>query len=179
MRLHAFRAVILALVVVASTGSAHAQSVGEGKSMKGNVAGTVGLGLLGAEVGLLLPPAFKLQDRWWAWVLFPTVTAAGGAVAGALAFDPGSPGPAVTLPLIGAGVALAIPAIVAAVALKNKRDNAQEALESGGVLHFGKNGRRWGVPAVAAGPAYTNEERMRYGVRQRSVVNVSLVSGRF
>jgi hypothetical protein len=177
VRSHAVKALVFACAVALL--SAHAQHArADGDDVKGNIAGTIGLGLLGAEVGLLLPPAFKLQDKWWAWVLFPTVFAAGGAVAGALAFDPGSPDPAITVSLLGAGLALAIPAIVGAVALKDKRQAQDAAMESGGVLRFGSN-RRWGVPAMSTRPVYSSSERFRHGVQQRTMVQVPLVSGRF
>lgn len=181
VRSQTLKALIFACAVAlvsAHTAGAQAQAAEKGDEIKGNVAGTVGLGLLGAEVGLILVPACKLQDHWWAWVLFPTVFAAGGAVAGALAFDPGSPGPAVTVSLLGAGIALAIPAIVGAVALKDKRQARDQAQDSGGVLRFGSK-QRWGVPAIATRPAYTAAERLRYGAPQRTIVQVPLVSGRF
>jgi hypothetical protein len=177
VRSHAVKALVFACAVALLSAQAQVARA-DGDEVKGNIAGTIGLGLLGAEVGLLLPPAFKLQDRWWAWVLFPTVCAAGGAVAGALAFDPGSPSPAVTVSLLGAGLALAIPAIVGAVALKDKRQAQDAATESGGVLRFGSN-RHWGVPAVGTRPLYSSAERLRYGVQQRTMVQVPLVSGRF
>jgi hypothetical protein len=176
VRKHAVKALVLACVVALLSGQAQVARA-DGDDVKGNIAGTVGLGLLGAEVGLLLPPAFKLQGQWWAWVLFPTVLAAGGAVAGALVFDPGDPSPAVTVSLLGAGMALAVPAIVGAVALKDKR-NAQESAMDGGVLRFGSN-RRWGVPSVSTRPMYSAADRFKYGVSQRTVVQVPLVSGRF
>lgn len=179
---HAFKAIalVVAMTVGATFGSsASAQDNADGKDIKGNIAGTVGLGLLGAEVGLVLVPACKLQNQVWAWVVFPTVLAAGGAVAGALAFDPGDPQPAVTLSLLGAGFLLAVPAIVGAIAIKDKRNNAvPEALQEGGVLRFGSK-QRFGVPAVGAAPIYTQAERTRFGLSQRNMVSVSLVSGRF
>lgn len=177
MRSHAVKALVFACAVAFLSAQARVARA-DGDEIKGNIAGTVGLGLLGAEVGLLLTPAFKLQDHWWAWVLFPTVLAAGGAVTGALVFDPGDPGPAVTVSILGAGLALAIPAIVGAVALKNKRQAQQDAMESGGVLRFGSN-HRWGVPAIGTRPVYSAGERLRYGVQQRTMVQVPLVSGRF
>jgi peptidoglycan/LPS O-acetylase OafA/YrhL len=159
--------------------SASAQDTSDGKDIKGNIAGTIGLGLIGAELGLVLVPACKLQNQVWAWVVFPTVLAGGGAVAGALAFDPGSPQPAVTLSLLGAGFLLAVPAIVGAVALRDKRNNAPpEALQEGGVLRFGGR-QRFGVPTVGAAPVYTQAERTRLGLPQRTMVSVALVSGRF
>ena len=86
-----------------------------------------------------------------------------------------------TVSLLGAGFALAIPAIVGAVAIKNRRNNREpkEAIESGGVLRFGKVNSRWGVPAVDTQPLYSAAERLRYGVDQRNLVKVALISGRF
>jgi hypothetical protein len=183
---HVVKAIVLAVALTMVSGiggtfssSARAQAVSDGKDIKGNIAGTVGLGLIGAELGLVLVPACKLQNQIWAWVVFPTVLAAGGAVAGALAFDPGSPQPAVTLSLLGAGFLLAVPAIVGAVALRDKRNNAPPAaLEQGGVLRFGSR-QRFGVPSVGAAPVYTQAERTRYGLPQRTMAHVALVSGRF
>lgn len=178
MRAHVAKFFIAAFTVV--TLATHASAArADGDDVKGNIAGTVGLGLLGAEVGLLLPPAFKLQDRWWAWVLFPTLGAAAGAVPGALLFDEGDPKPAVTVSLLGAGMALAIPAIVGAVAFKNKRDNAEPTYEGGAVLRLGKVGSRWGVPAVGAAPLYSAAEQNKFGLSQRTFLKLPLVSGRF
>jgi len=178
VRAHVAKIFIAAFTVVTLASQAPSARA-DGDVVKGNIAGTVGLGLLGAEVGLLLPPAFKLQDRWWAWVLFPTLGAVAGAVPGALLFDEGSPKPAVTVSLLGAGMALAIPAIVGAVALKNKRDNAEPEYEGGAVLRFGKVNSRWGVPAVGAAPVYSAAEQSKFGLRQRTFLSLPLVSGRF
>lgn len=177
MRAHVARILIAAFTVVAL--ASHAPSARADDEIKSNIPGTIGLGLLGAEVGLLLTPAFKLQDRWWAWVLFPTLGAAAGAVPGALLFDENSPKPAVTISLLGAGMALAIPAIVGAVALKNKRDNAEPKYEGGAVLRLGKVNRRWGVPEVGAEAVYSAAEQNRFGLTQRTFLKVPLVSGRF
>jgi peptidoglycan/LPS O-acetylase OafA/YrhL len=171
-------AVLCGLMLLTPARPVMAQSAGE--QAKGDIAGTIGLGLLGAELGLILVPAVKLQDKWWAWALFPTVGAAGGAVAGVFAFDPGSPSPAVTVGILGAGLALVVPAIVGAVAWKNARDNAP-APDSvpGGVLRV-ENGRRTlAMPSFGVRPAYSQNELFRAGVPQRSVYEVSLVSGRF
>jgi hypothetical protein len=176
---HVVKALVL-VIAAAFTGATFTGTArADGADIKGNIAGTVGLGMLGAEVGLVLVPACKLQDQIWAWVVFPTVLAAGGAVAGALTFDAGSPSPAVTLSLLGAGFVLAVPAIVGAVALKDKRNNAAaEALEGGGVLRFGSRSR-FGVPSVGATPVYSQAERTRFGLNQRNMLSMTLVSGRF
>lgn len=179
VRAHVVR-ILIAVAVFAALGAPARAARADGDEVKGNVAGAVGLGLLGAEVGLFLPPAFKLQDRWWAWVLFPTLGAAGGALAGGFAFDEGDPGPAVTVSLLGAGMALVLPAVVGALAFKNKRQNAEpKELEGGAVLRLGKVDRHWGVPAVTSVPVYASSEQTRWGLRQRSMLRVSLVSGRF
>lgn len=156
------------------------EPVTAGDRIKGDIAGTVGLGLLGAEVGLFLPPAFNLQDHWWAWVLFPTIGAAGGVVAGIFAFEPGSPDPAVTVSLLGAGMLLAVPAVVSASALTSARrgrniDHAQNE----GLLRVGKQGTSVGVPSVVSAPVFTQAEQARFGLPQRSSTRVSLISGRF
>lgn len=153
----------------------------DGNDIRGNVAGTIGLGLLGAELGLILTPAFGLQDHVWAWIVFPTVGAAGGALAGAFAFDPGNPGPEVTVTLLGVGAALLIPAIVGALALKDRRSNRslEKRMESGGAIRLSKEGTRFRLPDVSSVPVYSAAERQRFGVNQRSQVQISLVSGRF
>jgi hypothetical protein len=142
--------------------SAQAQAPAqEGDRVRGDIAGTVGLGLLGAEVGLLLTPAFNLQDHWWAWALFPTVGAAGGVVAGIFAFEPRSPEPAVTISILGAGLLLAVPAVVTASALSSAR------------------GTRLGVPAVSTAPVFTAAEQARFGLPQRNSTRLALLSGSF
>jgi hypothetical protein len=173
-------ATLIAATCLLSPRSSLAQSVGDGAQTKGNIAGTVGLGLLGAELGLLIPPMVKLQDKWWAWALFPTLGAAGGAVAGAFAFEPRSPSPAVTVSILGAGLALAVPAVVGAVAWKSARDNAP-APDSmpGGVLRVERGRRTLAMPAFGVRPVYSGAELQQHGVSQRSAYEVSLVSGRF
>jgi hypothetical protein len=48
--------------------------------------GTIGLGLVGAELGLIIPSVSGLSDAW-ALAVFPVVGAAGGALAGYFALD--------------------------------------------------------------------------------------------
>jgi hypothetical protein len=160
--------------------SAHAQEVRQGDTIAGDIAGTVGLGLLGAEVGLFLPPAFNLQDHWWAWVLFPAIGAAGGAVAGVFAFDEGSPEPAVTVSILGAGMLLAVPAVVGASALSSARQGRNlDRVQNEGLLRFGKQGTRVGVPSISSASVFSANEQARFGLPQRTSMRMSLVSGRF
>jgi len=178
-KVHMFVAAALCgALLLAQPRTAAAQSAGD--QTKGDIAGTIGLGLLGAEIGLLVPPMVKLHDKWWAWALFPTIGAAGGAVAGVFAFDPGSPSPAVTVSILGAGLALAVPAIVGAVAWKSARENTPtEQAAPGGVLRVERGHRTLAMPSFGVRPAYTAGEMFRSGMPQRSVYEVSLVSGRF
>jgi hypothetical protein len=158
--------------------SAQAQAV-EGDRVKGDIAGTVGLGLLGAEVGLLLTPAFNLQDHWWAWALFPTVGAAGGVVAGIFAFEPRSPEPAVTISILGAGLLLAVPAVVTASALSSARRANVDRAGNEGLIRISKRGARLGVPAISSAPVFTAAEQARFGLPQRSSTRLALLSGSF
>jgi hypothetical protein len=170
---------LIGALIATQTSSAWAQAQ-EGDRVKGDIAGTIGLGILGAEVGLFLPPAFNLQDRWWAWVLFPAITAAGGAVAGAFAFEPRSPEPAVTVSILGASMLLAVPAIVGASALSTyRRDRDIERAESGGLLRFGKRGTELGMPNIVTTAVFSPSEQARYGLPQRNSTRLTLVSGRF
>jgi hypothetical protein len=169
---------LVGTLCTASVAPALAQD--QGDRLKGNVAGTVGLGVLGAEVGLFLPPAFNLQDHWWAWVLFPAITAAGGAVAGAFAFEPRNPEPAVTISILGASFLLAVPAVVSASALATyRRDRDIERAESGGLLRFGKRGPELGAPNIITTSVFTQQEQARYGLPQKTSTRLTLVSGRF
>jgi uncharacterized membrane protein YeaQ/YmgE (transglycosylase-associated protein family) len=183
VRAHMLKSLMATLLVgtlcVSQAAPALAQAT-EGDRVKGDIAGTVGLGLLGAEVGLFLPPAFNLQDHWWAWVLFPAITAAGGAVAGAFAFEPRNPEPAVTVSILGAGFLLAVPALVGASALSTyRRDRDIERAESGGLLRFGKRGPELGAPNITTASVFSAAEQARYGLPQKTSTRLTLVSGRF
>lgn len=191
LMLRSFAAAVLVFAVTFQSAEASAQTqtpdssntpiTSDGKGINGNVAGTIGLGLLGAELGLILTPVFGLHDHWWAWALFPTLGAAGGAVAGALVFDPGSPGPEVTVTLLGVGAALVIPAVVGALALRDRKSNRamENRLEGGGAVRLSKQGARFRMPDVGSRPVYSVAEQQRFGVAQRTAFQVSLVSGSF
>jgi len=182
VRAHMLKCLAATLVAFAmfslQPGSASAQTQ-TGDRVKGDIAGTVGLGLLGAEVGLLLTPAFNLQDHWWAWALFPTVGAAGGVVAGIFAFEPRDPEPAVTVAILGAGLLLAVPAVVGASAISSSRRANVDRADSGGLIRFSKRGTRLGVPAVSSAPVFSATEQARFGLPQRSSTRLALLSGRF
>ena len=89
-------AIALGLLLATLVGSAApAQAQGDPVAVQQGIdaspKGTIGLGIIGAELGFMFPalmgravPAF--HDTW-AFIVFPTAFAAGGAVAGWFALD--------------------------------------------------------------------------------------------
>ncbi|MBW2463566.1 MAG: hypothetical protein JRH11_18085 [Deltaproteobacteria bacterium] len=72
--------------------------------------GAIGLGLVGAELGLVLPAAFGLAETW-SMIVFPIVGGAAGAIGGYFAFDePNSAEGGVAM--LALGMALVVPAVV-------------------------------------------------------------------
>ena len=87
--------------------------------------GTIGLGLVGAELGLIIPSVSGLR-KVWALTVFPIVGATGGALAGYFALDkPGREKGSVATLVVGlAGV---IPAVL--VTVKGVREERQSRWE--------------------------------------------------
>lgn len=83
--------------------------------VQADLKGVIGLGLIGAELGFVLPAAFGMK-AWWGYLVFPLVGAAGGGVAGFYALEQGAGHPEVAVAMLVTGVALIIPALVFTVA---------------------------------------------------------------
>src|SRR5688500_8535213 len=63
--------------------------------------GTIGLGLIGAELGFMIPALAGIDDTW-AFIVFPVLGATGGALAGWFLLDePNHPEVAITLLAVG------------------------------------------------------------------------------
>lgn len=79
---------------------------------------TIGLGLIGAELGLIVPAIAGLRDWYW-YLIFPVVGAAGGAVGGYfLDVEMGSQNaPEVSVALMAIGMALVVPTVIGTLAL--------------------------------------------------------------
>lgn len=79
---------------------------------------TIGLGLVGAELGLIVPAVAGLRDWYW-YLIFPVVGAAGGAVGGYfLDVEMGrSNSPEVSVALMAIGMALVVPTVIGTLAL--------------------------------------------------------------
>lgn len=144
---------------------ANAQVASE--QVEAGVKGTVGLGLIGAELGLVLPTAFGLSETW-SLITFPVIGAAGGALAGYYLIDSNDQDVAAVSVLAG-GVMLLIPALVMAVSFSSYDPDDEVDVDTGtGALRYGKEGWRMTMPSLAVVPNERGAE-----------VHVGLVSGKF
>ena len=160
--------------------------------------GTIGLGLVGAELGLIIPSVSGLSDAW-ALAVFPVVGAAGGALAGYFALDkPGREKGSVAALVVGlAGVLPAILITVKGVRRERqerweptpqidlrteKEQRAFETAEAGpGLLRRSRSGLRVAAPGVTfsrRAPQDAETARMG-GLRDRTEMRLSLASGVF
>lgn len=102
-----------ALMIIGSssfTATAAAQTTPMPTQVESVPKGAIGLGLVGAELGLVLPTAFGLAETW-SMIVFPIVGGAAGAIGGYFAFDePNSAEGGVAM--LAIGMALVVPAMV-------------------------------------------------------------------
>ncbi len=160
--------------------------------------GTIGLGLVGAELGLIIPSLSGLNNAW-ALSVFPIVGATGGALAGYFALDkPGHDKGSVAALTVGlAGVIPAILVTVRGVRKERqerweptpqlqlrteKEQRAFETVEAGpGLLRRSRSGLRVAMPGMSfSGRATESAETLRMGgLRDRTEVRLSLASGVF
>lgn len=185
MRTHVLKTLAVAFVVAAALAqapSALAQDEGtdgpalaaQGKEVDAEVAGIVGLGFLGADLGVILPPMFGLYDHTWAYFVFPAVLAGAGVTAGVFVAD--DLPRAANISFIGVGMGLFVPAVVGSLAWKSSKEKAALQAERG-LIQFGKV--KLHPPSVASVPTYTAEERQRFGLPARTSTRVTLLSGTF
>jgi len=160
--------------------------------------GTIGLGLVGAELGLIIPSAAGLNEVW-ALTVFPIVGAGGGALAGYFAVDkPGHEKGSVAALVVGlAGVLPAILVTVKGVRRERqerwepspridlrteKEQRAFETAEAGpGLVRRSRSGLRVAMPGVSfSRRAPQDAQTMRMGgLRDRNEMRLSLASGVF
>lgn len=116
----AFRAVLtagalsLAAMVALSVTPTPAQAQAR-ETIEASPKGSIGLGLVGAEIGMVLAPAFGLDDAW-AQILFPVAGAAGGAAAGYYLVDQSGSGE-MGIAMMTTGMVLLIPALILTISL--------------------------------------------------------------
>jgi hypothetical protein len=92
-----------------------AVSRAQGSPVASNYKAAVGLGLVGAELGSVIP-AIAGVDATWAYIVFPIIGAAGGAVGGYFAIDKQDHAE-LSVVALTAGMALVIPALVLTLSL--------------------------------------------------------------
>jgi len=188
-------AIALAAVISLSTAARTAEAQND---LSATPKGTIGLGLVGAELGLIIPSVSGLNEIW-ALTVFPVVGAAGGALAGYFALDkPGREKGSVAALVVGlAGV---IPAVLVTVkGVREERQNrweptpqiqlrtekeqrAFEIAEAGpGLLRRSRSGLRVAAPGLSfSRRAQGDAETARLGgLRDRTEMRLSLASGVF
>jgi hypothetical protein len=168
------------------------------EGVKSTPKGTIGLGLVGAELGLIIPAAVDF-DEVWALTVFPLVGAAGGALAGYFALDePGREKGSVAALVVGmAGIIPAVLLTVKAVrydperdykhgpspSLQTKRERrAREMAEAGpGLLRKSRSGFAVGAPGFSMGRAtpMSPEAARLGGAGGPREMRLSLASGVF
>jgi uncharacterized membrane protein YuzA (DUF378 family) len=191
----------LAFVILASFGStslAHAQD----SRVEADFKGAVGLGLVGAELGAVIPAIAGVQATW-AYIVFPVVGAAGGGLAGYFALDR-TDKVELSVVALTAGMALVLPALIATLQLTSYDDDDQAQPAPGtfasGPKHQASTSESPALRAqrrlrrqLAAGPGMLRMSEGRLalaapglallpGMRGESVVsgvNVALMSGQF
>jgi hypothetical protein len=213
---HRYRTTFLSLLIVMAvssfSGAAYAQSSSDDKTtdstkteVKPDFKGVFGLGLIGAELGFAIP-AIAGMDDWWPYVVFPTVGAAGGGVAGYFLLEEGKGNTEVAVAMLVVGMALVIPTAVLTLALtaydpdddieeepanttatqkrqkltrKNKLQ--QLAREAGpGLLRVSDKGVFLGAPAVTPLiPALSSKEALKTNQQPRAELRIALLSGCF
>jgi hypothetical protein len=184
------------------TSTAAATDTGSENEIDSSVKGMVGLGLIGAELGFVLPAVAGLHETW-AFIVFPIVGAAGGAVGGYLIFDSGGGSPELSVAMLTAGMALIIPATVitlsatsydpedeptvtttARVSNGPRRPRARSVSEmarraGNGLVRWSEEGLFLAAPAVVPVVHPTPEEARQPGSMRATGLRVSMLSGRF
>lgn len=82
--------------------------------------GIIGLGLIGAELGLFIPAIVQNSARtneWWPYLVFPLIGAAGGAVGGYFLEQGTQASPEIDVAFMVAGMVLIVPTVIGTLAL--------------------------------------------------------------
>lgn len=153
--------------------------------------GMIGLGLIGAELGFVVPALAGARDAW-IYIVFPVLGAGGGAVAGYFLLEKGDGEPELAVAALTAGMALVIPALVITLAAtayepeleapamaKAAREARLAAAAGPGLLRFSERGLLLAPPAITSGPTVSHREALRTGMARTSSTRMALVSGVF
>lgn len=153
--------------------------------------GAVGMGLLGAELGFIVPALAGAHDAW-AFIVFPILGAAGGAAGGYFLLEQGAGHPEIAVGVLVAGMALFVPAMVvtiSATAYEPEEDElgasaasqraAAAAAAGPGLVRWSTRGVLLAPPMIAVGQSVDAKEAFRTGVSREQAWRVSVLSGRF
>lgn len=186
-------AALCAAVVFGPARTVHAQT-----QVPPDFKAVVGLGLIGGELGLVIPAALGMRDAW-AYAVFPALGAVGGGVAGYFLLEANNQTD-ISIALLGVGMALVIPATLLTLSLSayDPDDDIEPPAESarfnlksararreqariragGGLLRVADGGVWLGAPAVGPVASATSAggTAVRFGV---SDFQLALVSGSF
>lgn len=151
--------------------------------------GSIGGGLIGAELGFMLPALLGARDTW-AFIVFPVVGAAAGTLAGYYGLERGDGHPEAAVAVLATGMALVIPATVVTLAasayepdtevpLSRASRTARAAVAAGpGLLRWSEAGVLLAPPAVSVSAIPARGELQSAGARAR-LVRVPILSGVF
>lgn len=199
---------LLLFGVIHGATTVSAQATSEPVQINSSPNGLIGLGLVGAEIGLTVPALAGLHQTW-AFIVFPTVGAVGGALAGHYLLDNlnDSTGSIVALAV---GMALIVPSLVITLSAtaydpsdeptttqptqqtkrsayprlaraKPKIPRSRSRVGEGGfgLFRLSERGLALGVPAVSVSAMYAATDVQRYSLTQRSEVRVPVLSATF
>jgi hypothetical protein len=191
-------AVLLALAATCAAATpAYAQGEEEEDAMavepnplKADFKGAIGLGLIGAELGFVVP-ALAGAKGVWPYIVFPVIGAGGGAVGGYFLLEKGDGHPELAVGALTLGMALVVPAMVATIAATSYRPPEQidsasmkrrrAVAQSGdGLVRWSGEELALAAPNITVTTAESPRVALRTGApRRTSGVRVSLLSGRF
>ena len=157
------------------------EAVAEGKAIPPDFKGMIGLGLIGAELGFVIPALAGLHETW-AFIAFPIIGAGGGAAAGYFLLEQGDGEPELAVASLTAGMALVIPTLIITLsATAYEPEEATRLADAGnpGLVRFSDRGVRLSAPMVSIRPGASARESLRTGASTAREVHVPVVSGKF
>jgi hypothetical protein len=112
-------ALCVALTIAVPSGALAQCSTGDSCTIvRPDGKGIIGLGLIGAELGLIIPAIAGIRDEWWPYLVFPLIGAVGGGIGGYFVEQATQPFDAeVDVALMAIGMVLIVPTIVGTLAL--------------------------------------------------------------
>lgn len=181
---------VVLLLAVSIPAGVHAQDDGDDMAepettpVQPDFKGIVGLGLIGAELGFVLPAVTGLHETW-AFIVFPLAGAAGGGVAGYFLLEKGEGHPELAVASLTAGMALFIPAMLVTLnaTAYNPEDSAalerRELARPGGLVRVNERGVALAAPSVSVTTTTSAKEALRTGATREREISVGLLSGVF